>query len=331
MSLLRAFKQALAVCGVTPEQIARAAQQARITDPLFWTRQDGLEALGAFARALAEVTGDARIGLRLALAMPRGATGALEYVLTSAPTLRAMHALYRRFGALAGESMHFEIEECDDHCHILVQGRADPPLTPVREDYRVARLLAIGRAALGRPRYTPMAVLFSYERPRSLEPYAHVFGERVKLEFGRAVAGLRLPSSLLDEPLVGAADPVLHSLLVHHAEALLDTTLPPTTMSARVRTAMLESLHAGRPTLASVSKRLGVSERTMRRRLDEEGSSFASLLDAARAGRLSELSKVKSPASKVLAGRLGFESTAALRRAKRRWASHDSERVDKRD
>lgn len=130
-----------------------------------------------------------------------------------------MHSLYQRFGGLAGESMRFELQERGGEITVLVQGAGDPPLAPVLEDYRVTRLLSLGRQALGRLRYAPSAVLFTYARPRVLAPYARVFGQGVPMEFEQSLAGLRVPSALFDEPLAGA-DPVLHRILVHNIEAL---------------------------------------------------------------------------------------------------------------
>ena len=53
-------------------------------------------------------------------------------------------------------------------------------------------------------------------------------------------------------------------------------------MSARVRSALLEGLPAGNVVMGSICRKLGVSSRTLQRRLHDEGSGFQQILDNVR-------------------------------------------------
>jgi AraC-like DNA-binding protein len=73
--------------------------------------------------------------------------------------------------------------------------------------------------------------------------------------------------------------------------------------------------------LASVSRELAVSPRTLQRRLGEEGTSLREQTDAVRRRQATRLlAEGKSRLS--VAMRLGYSDDRTLRRAMRRWESH---------
>jgi tape measure domain-containing protein len=85
---------------------------------------------------------------------------------------------------------------------------------------------------------------------------------------------------------VVARDDSLSSYLDRHAQSVLEQ-LSTASFSQRVQRELWEEMSEGQPTVKSVAAALGVSARTLQRRLSEEGLSFADLLDRFRdAGRL---------------------------------------------
>jgi len=86
-----------------------------------------------------------------------------------------------------------------------------------------------------------------------------------------------------------------------------------------VRAAIRETMGADPPTLERVAAALHVSDRTLQRRLSDEGTSFAALLDAARC----ELAEVWLREGRLtrteIAYLLGFSHPSSLSRALRRW------------
>ena len=73
------------------------------------------------------------------------------------------------------------------------------------------------------------------------------------------------------------------------------------------------------PSAAEVGRRLGLSVSTLRRRLDEEGTSYRALKDECR--RTAALRYLASPALSLadVAALLGFDEPSAFFRAFRRW------------
>jgi AraC-like DNA-binding protein len=86
-----------------------------------------------------------------------------------------------------------------------------------------------------------------------------------------------------------------------------------------VRDAIGRTLPATTPTLSSIGRSLGMSPRTLQRRLGERGVTFGEILDAVR--RDAAMSAITRPGASVqdVALSCGFDDVKALRRAFRRW------------
>jgi AraC-like DNA-binding protein len=86
-----------------------------------------------------------------------------------------------------------------------------------------------------------------------------------------------------------------------------------------VRRALGSRIASGETRMSSIARQLGMSERTLQRRLAEEGASYQELLEEVRkaaAGRYLEESPL---AIGEIAYLLGYSEPAAFHRAFRRW------------
>lgn len=75
----------------------------------------------------------------------------------------------------------------------------------------------------------------------------------------------------------------------------------------------------GVPTMAAIAARLRMTERTLRRRLEGEGTRFADLVDDARRRKALHLIETSTMTADAIAVRLSFSDTANFRRAIKRW------------
>ena len=74
----------------------------------------------------------------------------------------------------------------------------------------------------------------------------------------------------------------------------------------------------GRSDQVKIARDLGISARTLRRNLEQEGTSLRALVDDVRRERADELLATGTPV-KEIAFVLGFSETSAFSRAYKRW------------
>jgi AraC-like DNA-binding protein len=182
-------------------------------------------------------------------------------------------------------------------------------------EFAVATLVVTGRLVTGRDD-APKEVLFAHEAPADTAPHVRVLA--CPIHWGAPRTALVFDSERLGRPF-SHTSPVLSATLEQHAKRLLAELSPSRTYATRVREHLVAALQAGETSAASVAGRLRASERTLRRRLQEEGVMFSDLLADVR--RELALRYLEEPGLSVdeIAFLLGFSTGSAFRRAFRRW------------
>lgn len=158
------------------------------------------------------------------------------------------------------------------------------------------------------------SVQFPHQPQSPIARYTEFFGADV--QFGRAPAALRIDRRLLDERFRSANDTIRRFAIDHLADKFSD---PAATVTSRVRSALAERLGSAPPTLTGVARLLAINPRTMQRRLTDEGTTFAAVLDDVRRTAAHRyITTTDMPLTQVSA-LLGFSEQSALTRATRRW------------
>jgi AraC-like DNA-binding protein len=174
--------------------------------------------------------------------------------------------------------------------------------------HRVIQLLAGGDYGL-------RSVELSYPPAAPVQRYADLFGAG-RINAGRPITMLRMPSSLLRRPIQGADTAVRDMALYYLRNQVVPHELATT---ARVRSALDALLGSGRATTREVADSLEVTPRTLQRRLAAEGSTFAAILDDVRRTKAQKwLAETVLPLADV-AAMLDLADQSSLSRAARRW------------
>jgi len=166
-------------------------------------------------------------------------------------------------------------------------------------------------------RIVPRAVKMAHAAPPHAARYEAFFGCAVR--FGAKDNALVLAQEDLSAPLV-KADPQLGVYLRGVAnDALAERSRASDSLIDHAKQIIAEGLQQGVPSIDVVVDRIGTSERTLRRRLADRGTSFRDLLDDTR----SELAQSyvgddRMPLAEV-AFMLGFSEPSAFHRAFKRW------------
>jgi len=126
-----------------------------------------------------------------------------------------------------------------------------------------------------------------------------------------------MPAAVLEAPLV-SSDPELLQILTRAAEELAKRAPVPPTLAAQVGRVLAESLRSGEATIGHVAKRFGMTERSLQRRLKDEGVSFNTVREDVRK-QLARRYLDDKLAIAEISFLLGFSEPSAFFRAFKRW------------
>jgi AraC-like DNA-binding protein len=160
----------------------------------------------------------------------------------------------------------------------------------------------------------PRAVRFTHAGTPT-PAYAEVF--RAPVTFGAAYDEIELAAAHLALPLA-SADPITSEVLEERIARL--AVSPALSIVERVRQAAGTRLEASPDEIA---KTLGMSARTLRRQLDQHGTTFRDIVDELRRTRADELI-ASGMAVKEVAFALGFSEPSAFSRAYKRWSGRSA-------
>lgn len=151
--------------------------------------------------------------------------------------------------------------------------------------------------------------------PVALTPFTDFLG--VPPVFGAAANHVEVPAAMLDDPLP-QADAHTAALTRAQCRRLLDEWRARTGLAGTVRRLLAESPgHV--PGIEEVADRLHVSSRTLRRRLDREGTTFRRLVDEVRRRLAEDLLTAGELSVEQIAHRLGYQAAPAFSAAFTRW------------
>lgn len=267
----------------------------------------------AFARS-----GDPMLSLDAALALPVGAYRVLHYIGANAPTLGAGLERVARYFPLVDGRVRWEVarEGGDMVLTMAIPGLASGvPRAPA--EYTFAAIIHQTRASTGvtwAPRRVEMEHLAS---PEVAARHRQAFG--CDCEHGAERTALVVDLGTWARA-VPRADPALLAILDRHADAMAATVPREAGLDARVRAVLGARLRGGEVVdIESVARALGFGARTLQRRLDAEGTSFAALVDETRAQTARALLADRQVALSEIAFLLGFSEQSAFTRAFKRW------------
>jgi AraC-like DNA-binding protein len=187
---------------------------------------------------------------------------------------------------------------------------------PAFVDTAFAWIMTIARRGIGAP-FSPRRVELM-QQPHPADPTVHERYFGCPVRYGSARNTLIFDAADLDRPFV-THNPELLRLLTPHLDAELTHYVDARTTGDQVKGALKRVLAGGRPAMTDVAKELGLSPRTLQRRLTDEGVSFQQvLLDARR-----ELARhyLKQPSLELneAAYLLGYNDPNSFFRAFHEW------------
>jgi AraC-like DNA-binding protein len=313
--LIRAIVEAVERAGAKREDLFRAAE----VDPSRLENASGRFELEEYDRvqtsALA-VTGDPAFGLRMAEHTSESAFDLLAALLAHAPTMREAIALARQFGSIAVDGASLVPRDSGAQTTIRYAfPRSSEASDRMHAEFVMGGFVRLARLFCG-PHAAPLSVGFEHARPAHHREYARFFGGVE--HFAQAATSITFGHDVIDRRHLHQ-HPEFYSLLRMEAERQLERVTEGLRLSDQLRQYLLARPAANIPDVSSVSRDLGMSERSLRRRLSSEGTSYRQLVQETLEMSAGRMLREPQRSIQETAIALGFADAAAFHRAFKRW------------
>jgi AraC-like DNA-binding protein len=282
------------------------------------TRYAAQQMLNVWERVL-RLSDDPIIAFRMAQFAGPKTFGVLGEIWPRCATLFDAYKQTERYAALASQAAR--VAAMRDASTLTISIGGDIPSGPV---YCAIMLWGLTNVSLA-PAYLtgatvrPKSVACAFPSPgpvaaRTLREHFPVTFDQShnRVVFDRSVGELHIPS----------ADADLQSLLAEVMERHLEKLGPAASFERGLTTILREMMNGTMPTLASLSERAGMSQRTLQRRLGEANTSFKKLLQQVLQEAAEDLLARGHLSQGEIAFLLGYSEVSAFSHAYRSWTGH---------
>ena len=268
--------------------------------------------------SLAEtVTGDTSIGLEAGRNFRPSTFLDMGLALISAASLREVLKINERYQPLTQELGKTHLSVKPDQARISWRPYLEDPerMRPATEA-AFAGYAVFGRWLTWLYDQEIAGMHFRHARPPHADAVEELFACPITYEARLDV--MILDPSLVDMPLPQAnAD--LHAVLCARLDKALAEMNAPMTAQTETFHCVQSMLSKGAPSLTRVAAALGMSERTLRRRLAQEGASFRGVLEKARRDACEVYIRERKKSIAEIAQALGYSEQSAFTRAFKTW------------
>jgi AraC-like DNA-binding protein len=268
-------------------------------------------------RAL-ELTRDPAFGLHWIERLCAGAFNPVSHLVAHAATLRQGFESLHRFHRLLNDQPSFRLSEEGEkvivHCFNL--SGASTGMQRVASEMLVLGIIRLIRSF--RPQARVDEVRFAYPMPKHHDEYTRLLG--LVPRFGQPETRIVFDRSLMNMASLHRDEDV-HEALRAIAERRILRLIEHAPFTLRVRDLLVEQ-GPMQPDMDRVARALGLSKRSLRRRLVSEGSSYKAIVKEALAIVAKRYLREKRLTIQETAYEMGFADSSTFHRAFKRWTGN---------
>jgi AraC-like DNA-binding protein len=265
-------------------------------------------------RAMRMAKGNA-LGLETGIREKITSVGLVGYAMLTASTVGEAVRLGLELQKDTGSMLEFDMRASPEGVAVTATSRfSDPDIYVFLVEEAFASFMGIGLALAG-DAFRPLRIELAYPPPYHADEYRRVFG--CEIHFGQLQNAFVFEPAWYRQPLA-TADPFGHRQLLEFLAFNRARTREAAEVIESVERVLRSKLSEHLP-VAKVARELGMSERTLRRRLAESSVSFQALLDGLKKNRALELLTNPQMSVEQVAFAVGFTDPHNFRRAFRRW------------
>jgi AraC-like DNA-binding protein len=314
--MVRALVQALEQVGVSRSQLFAAVSvdphwlgdcHARLSDAEYERMQ--LAAL--------ELSGDPALGLHMGEQARASTYDVLGHLTEHATTLRQAIETLARYSRILSDAHECVLHEDDQTASIryTLSANREQQSGRMSVELTLSALSRMIRAFVG-PHASARRVYFEYDAPAYSLEYRRIFSGNEC--FGQSFNAIEFERGWLDSAQLHQSPELYHAL-----QALAERTLGLFTRTVAFAELVTQHLlrcdRARMPNMNDVARHFEISERSLRRRLQEEGIAYNELVERARTKIAQRMLEQSRSSIHEIAYAMGFATPAAFHRAFKRW------------
>jgi AraC-like DNA-binding protein len=261
-----------------------------------------------------EHSGDRTIGLRAGASIEPGDLDPIEQAARSCSTFGEALDCAARYMHLLHEASDVSLIDSGDQVLWRFRVTDGIPQPRAANDFIIAAAASFSLRCTTVDRM-PTEVHFMHDAPRSEHDDYSAFSRSI-VRFGMPHNGFVLEKALLDRP-TRAGNARMHEAFDRYARELSERAALGA--RSRARSSIIAHLSGGDMCMETVAADLAMSVPTLRRRLEEEGTTFTDLVDDVRRELAERYLRDPQRSISEIASLLGFAHAPAFHKAFRRW------------
>jgi AraC-like DNA-binding protein len=298
---------------VAPLMVKAGVTSRQVEDDNVWLSVQGQI---KFLELIADALQDDFLGFHLARDFDLREIGLLYYVVNSAELLGDAFRRAERYSTIVNEGISLRLREGEEigvtFTYVGVERHSDRH----QIEFWVTSVVRACRQLTNR-RLLPSCVRFVHRRKGGFPELDRFLG--CDVVFGAEADEIAFPGTVKQMPVVGA-DPYLNELLIKYCEeARSHRDAGRGTLRVDLENAIAPLLPHGKARADEVAGRLGLSPRTLARRLASEGLTFEGILSELRADLAKRYLRDESLAISQIAWLVGYKEVSAFTHAFKRW------------
>ncbi|MCV6586955.1 MAG: AraC family transcriptional regulator [Marinibacterium sp.] len=238
--------------------------------------------------------------------------GRLGHFILQAPTLGAALTLMSRAFAMVQSDSVLDLSLSGDEA-TLTYRILDLNIWPRQQDVELTLSVLYGLLArVAGPDWRPLCITFEHApSPIWQNP---VMGPRCRVEYLAAENSIRFPARLLDQPMQQQKTQQFLSIstALSNESRRMERAAPVT---IQVRREILKRFGQSKVDQTEIAGTLGLSRRTLRRRLEDENHSFSKILSDCRVKRAEHMLALRNIPIAAIADYLGYADVTPFERA----------------
>jgi AraC-like DNA-binding protein len=276
------------------------------------------DAMERLLKLLIEASDDSCFGLHCARFVEPASFSVLGYISMNCSTLRMIQAKIPIYEKIVGDMGVTTVEVANGFALQRWQCLfTDPEVKRHEVENVLGSWVCFARQYLNFDDWD--SIWFEHAAPKDatlLADYDEIFGCEVL--FDQPVSGIRIREALLDVPLPQANDQLLEMLLAHATKLLAELDQSQRTTD-QVKNILRLMLNQQPPSSEMIAERLGISSRTLQRKLSKEGTQYKDVLNELRYELAMYFLKNTKLTLENIAYELGYAEARSFYRSFKQW------------